>query len=260
MAPSLTEHLISLTPSSLKVATEHPFLLEAGKGTLSADRLAAWLTQDRLYGLMGYTKLLGGLLQRCPSFDVPPGHPKSDLYWKRLRVLGGAMSNITREMAFFEDVARKNGLPLDVQPPSASSATSVKGNDEPLLGLLAPTTRGYIDYMATIASTATFEEALVLLWSMEHLYLTAWRFALSTQKALSQPAQPSPAVSALSELIPNWTSREFEVFVEEIAELVEGIDEEWKRDGEKRERLEAVWKACVYYEQGFWEAGSPWGH
>lgn len=92
MAPSLTEHLISLTPSSLKVATEHPFLLEAGKGTLSPDRLAAWLTQDRLYGLMGYTKLLGGLLQRCPSFDVPPGHPKSDLYWKRLRVLGGAMS------------------------------------------------------------------------------------------------------------------------------------------------------------------------
>lgn len=92
MASSLASHLASLTPQALKVATEHPFLLEAGKGTLSAERLAAWLTQDRLYGLIGYTKLLGGLLQRCPSFDVPPGHPKSDLYWKRLRVLGGAMS------------------------------------------------------------------------------------------------------------------------------------------------------------------------
>lgn len=22
--------------------------------------------------------------------------------------------------------------------------------------------------------------------------------------------------------------------------------------------LEAIWKACVYYEQGFWEAGRPW--
>lgn len=96
--------------------------------------------------------------------------------------------------------------------------------------------------MSNIAASATFEEALVLLWSMEHLYLTAWRFALSTQRSLSQPATASPAVSALSELIPNWTSREFEVFVEEIAELVEGIDEEWKRDGEKRES----------------ECGAPW--
>lgn len=93
MTTSITDHLLSLEHEAVKRATEtHPFLIQAGQGTLTADRLARWLTQDRLYGLLGYTKLLGGMLVQCPCPAAPPGHPLSDLMWERLRVLGGAMS------------------------------------------------------------------------------------------------------------------------------------------------------------------------
>ncbi|CAO1634525.1 unnamed protein product [Parajaminaea phylloscopi] len=254
---SLTDHLLGLSPAGLEEATQHPFLAAAGKGELPAEGLAAWLTQDRLYGLIGYTKLMAGLLAKCPSFDVGPESPLARQTWSRLNVLGFAMSNVTREMAFFEDVAKRNGLPLDTRPP-VQAADSAKAAGEPLLGLLAPTTRGYIDYMTSVALTGTFEEALVLVWAMEILYFKAWSFAKQVKQETSPAwdASRGPAASALTELIPNWTCDEFRGFVSDLSDLVNALDDDWRRpESGKLARLEAVWKACLWFETRFWDSG-----
>ncbi|PWN98273.1 heme oxygenase-like protein [Tilletiopsis washingtonensis] len=254
---ALTTHLLSLSASSYTHATQHLFLTRAGTGELTAEQLARWLTQDRLYALGGYVRFLGTLIAKCP---VPlggvgekgvEGDKAEQCARRRLMVLGGAMANITREVAFFEDVAARHGLSLQTPPVSSSS-------DDALLGLLAPTTRAYIDFqMATVAS-GTFEEGLVLLWAMEVLYLESWRHVRSF---LPFPSNSSSSVtSALSELIPNWTAPEFEHFVADIAELVDELPE---LDGRlspqagtnaARQRVESIWNETLFYEVRFWES------
>jgi thiaminase len=299
---ALTTHLLSLSASSYTHATQHLFLTRAGTGELTAEQLARWLTQDRLYALGGYVRFLGTLIAKCP---VPlggvgekgvEGDKAEQCARRRLMVLGGAMAvsppppsllprcpcvlmsrhqNITREVAFFEDVAARHGLSLQTPPVSSSS-------DDALLGLLAPTTRAYIDFqMATVAS-GTFEEGLALLWAMEvvrcpplprsgatslramltglrtQLYLESWRHVRSF---LPFPSNSSSSVtSALSELIPNWTAPEFEHFVADIAELVDELPE---LDGRlspqagtnaARQRVESIWNETLFYEVRFWES------
>lgn len=242
MAKSLTKHLLSLHEEHIESATHHPWLKQAGEGNLSSADLARWLTQDRLYGLMGYTRLMGGLMSKLPSQDVGPDTPHAKQMWSRLRVLSGATANITREMGFFEDVARKNNLPLDV-PQDASS----------LLGLLSPVTQGYIDYMANVAAHGTFEEAMILLWSMEVLYLKAWSYAAEVKRGRGSAAPTggdANANAALDELIPNWASKEFEHFVDEIAHLVDEIGA--YSSPEQIKRYEEVWARCLWFEERFW--------
>jgi thiaminase len=51
--------------------------------------------------------------------------------------------------------------------------------------------------------------------------------------------------------IPNWTSAEFEKFVDEIAELTDELyvrEEGWKRV----EVFKAVWEHILGIERGFW--------
>lgn len=245
---SLTAHLLSLHPTSVTAATEHPFLHRAGNGTLPAQSLAQWLTQDRLYGLMGYTRLMGGLMSKLPSYDVGPDTPHAEQLWRRLRVISGATANITREMAFFEDVARRNKLPLDI-PPSNGITTPATHSS-----LLAPTTQGYIDYMANVAANGTFEEALVLLWGMEVLYLKAWTYAKSVRDTGKSPQTGDAAArSALAELIPNWSSPEFAAFVDDIAALVDDVGK--TATEEQIARYRDVWARCLWFEERFWDAG-----
>lgn len=112
---TLTQRLVSdpAISTAYTRATQHPFLVSAGKLELSAKSLQAWLTQDRLYALCGYSCFLGLLISKCPAPAAGPQDPSSKLHRKRLTVLAGAMANIDREVGFFEDVARDNGLHLD---------------------------------------------------------------------------------------------------------------------------------------------------
>lgn len=116
MTLPLTEILLKQTGTEalfLK-ATQHPFLVSAGKLELSSASLQAWLTQDRLYALCGYASFLGILISKCPAPAAGPLDSTSKLHRKRLTVLAGAMVNIDREVGFFEDVAKKNNLDLNV--------------------------------------------------------------------------------------------------------------------------------------------------
>jgi hypothetical protein len=130
MSPSITESLLAspATASSYRNATQHPFLISAGRLEHSTGSLQSWLTQDRLYALCGYSAFLGLLISRCPTPIAGPTEPSSRLHRKRLTVLAGAMANIDREVGFFEEVARTHGLDLG----------TAKDKD---LGLLTPITR-----------------------------------------------------------------------------------------------------------------------
>ncbi|CAO1625384.1 unnamed protein product [Sympodiomycopsis kandeliae] len=240
---TLSSHLLSSTDATaLSQAVEHPFLTQAGNGTLSKPVLSAWLTQDRLYGLIGYTKLLSGLYAKLPTSALLNNNTAGvETMWKRLQVIGGASSNIVREMKFFEDVARKNNIPL-------------KNQQESLLGEVNEITRGYIDYISDIAANGTFEECLVLLWAMEVLYLKAWNWAkhIHFQTSTSKIAA-NEVNSALSELIPNWTSPEFTQFVNDITQLVDEID---VHSQQQLQDYQLVWNTTLWYEQRFW-TGSP---
>lgn len=144
------------------------------------------------------------------------------------------------EVRFFEETAGNNGVDLgEIQP------------KDRLLGLLNPITKGYIDFMISVASTQTYAEALVLLWAMEELYLQAWCFAASFTTSDNPPSEPGVA-SALDELIPNWTSQEFRVFVDKIRDLVDELPEEWY-GGEGLHKLQIIWNNVLWYEERFWE-------
>ncbi|PWN34421.1 heme oxygenase-like protein [Meira miltonrushii] len=262
---SLTEALLSLpnTSESYKRATQHPFLQRAGTLSLSTDSLQRWLTQDRLYALVGYSAFLGTLIAKLPAPIVGPSSSEGILHRRRLSVLAGAMANIDREVGFFEQVAKDNGLDLAAKSKPTAAQNEVDSHPQTSpgsslvdLGLLNNITRGYIDFMVSTASRGTFEEGLVLLWAMEKMYLDAWTYASKHLKseALSSKAnqQPGPA-KALLQLIPNWSSAEFAQFVKDIGELIDGLDV--KIDSDLGKRLQEVWIVTLWYEERFWQAG-----
>ncbi|TVY23160.1 hypothetical protein LHYA1_G008216 [Lachnellula hyalina] len=70
--PSLTTHLLHLSPSSFTCATQTPFLRHAGRGTLPKDVLARWLAQDRLYA-QAYVRFAAGWIGRVEMPVVVDG-------------------------------------------------------------------------------------------------------------------------------------------------------------------------------------------
>lgn len=131
MNATLTQQLLSLSKEDYAAATTHPFLVAAGRLTLSPQALQSWLAQDRFYALLGYTKFLGRLIAKIPSPEEDPDTVDSKVQRRRLAVLAGAMANIDREVNFFENVARENGLDLaakarDGSVESVSDKTKVR--------------------------------------------------------------------------------------------------------------------------------------
>lgn len=265
---SLTESLLNLpkTSQSYQRATKHPFLKNAGSLKLSKESLERWLTQDRFYALIGYSNFLGTLISKIPSQIVPHSSLESKIHRNRLTVLAGAMANIDREVGFFENVAEENGLNLSTKPlPNQAQKEVLKGEqssevDDSIvdLGLLNSITRGYIDFMVSVASRGTFEEGLVLLWAMEKMYLDAWTYAstfLSQTNIAKEQLEQSGNPRALTKLIDNWSSKEFQKFVKDIGDLVDELDVDI--NSEMGKRLQHVWITTLWYEERFWQAGLP---
>jgi hypothetical protein len=101
---SLTTQLYFLDDSAVSSATRHPFLAQAGKGTLLTSCLCTWLVQDKYYQL-AYVNFIGGLIAKVPlsssSFTSPGGESQSDeenLPWTTLDVLISALTNIRQEI------------------------------------------------------------------------------------------------------------------------------------------------------------------
>ena len=113
---TLSESLPRLTANSQEYikATQHEFLTLAGNGKLPLDRLALWLSQDRIYAAHAYAKFIGSLTARIPFRTED--HSTGDAEKKNqeiLRVLSFCLTNIVQEVNFFKDTADAFGMDLD---------------------------------------------------------------------------------------------------------------------------------------------------
>ncbi|PWN52480.1 heme oxygenase-like protein [Violaceomyces palustris] len=243
----LTDHLLSLAEEDQILATQNDFLRKAGEGTLEYERLRDWLIQDRFYALSGYTRFISILISKSEPTLEDPDHPEAIKYLDRLAVLTSALTNIDREIRFFEQVAKRNEIDLTHRTDPSNIKTSQ----------LNPLTRSYIDYMVSLASTRTYQESLVLLWAMEHLYYKAWSFASSflPKPTDHQTVGDRRVKGAMSQLIPNWSSESFKSFLDSISDLVDrDLGQGWyDLEGPNLKKLTDVWYNALWFEIRFWD-------
>ncbi|GAA5982730.1 hypothetical protein JCM5350_006229 [Sporobolomyces pararoseus] len=238
-----TQTMLQRYGADLKVAIEHPFLKAAGTYELDKDKLSEWLTQDRIYALCGYPKFIASLISATPLSSTSSQRASQSL----LGLFSFALSNIDREVGFFDSLGPKYGLDLEFPPPESKSFGKLQGS------LVKPTTKAYVDLLIATGAEAGIngglEEALVLLWGMEKIYLMAWTHA-KFQTPSSSVDTDSPTVKALKELINNWTMEEFVGFVERIEKEVEKLD--LQEGTEAWSRCEEMFKYNLLLEQQFW--------
>ncbi|KAK1920793.1 hypothetical protein DB88DRAFT_501073 [Papiliotrema laurentii] len=240
-----TQYLLDKYRSDFDAATQHPFLLATGDGSIDQAVLTQWLRQDYLYAYVGYLKFASLLLSRLPLPTSPPGpdsSPRTQALGRAIPLLTFSLANIKRETDFFVQTAQDHGLDLHPQ----GRMPDAPGPDG-LLGPYTALTRSYVDFLGATAAMGSLEDGLVLLWAMEKAYHTAWSYA--KRFVPSQPAQ-SPKEAALRLFVDNWTCDEFVGFVRDCTDVVDGL--EIDPDSETGKQAEEVFKRTLWLEQRFW--------
>ncbi|KAJ5492840.1 hypothetical protein N7539_001586 [Penicillium diatomitis] len=160
----------------------------------------------------------------------------------------------------------------DCEPcqPSRSTTTEVSSEQGPVFFCANPITRAYIDMFMSVASPGVSAiEGITVLWATEICYLRAWRYAASygRKKALEtetvtsvQAARIDGSVDAdggalRDRFIPNWSSEEFEEFVNRIGRVLDQMVDSFK-GAEEAEMIRAKclewWRQVVWLEERFW--------
>lgn len=224
----LTSHLLSHSSSTFQAATQHAWLKLAGTSQLSRPALLAWLTQDRLYALT-YPTFIGALLSKI---SLPSTASRtSTLEWRICNLLIDSLTNIRRELGMFEDVLRQE-------------FGWAEGGEVP-----RQETRAYADVFAGASrASASLLEGLVVLWATEKCYLEAWKYAKAQSGDRAREDGEEDVLQKT--LIPNWTSEEFETFVDTIGDLVNELGED-AAQGEWT-KAEEAWRQVLWAEERFW--------
>lgn len=124
-------------------------------------------------------------------------------------------------------------------------------------------TRAYIDmFMSAGSAGVPVIEGLTVLWATEVCYLRAWKYAAAFLKARiekedgSRPGSVDADGGALREkFIPNWSSDEFEAFVDQIGVVLNLMASQCKGVEEcemMRGRCLEWWRQVVWLEERFW--------
>ncbi|SPO07246.1 related to transcription regulator PAB1642 [Cephalotrichum gorgonifer] len=251
-APTLTSRLLNSDPAAFSKATQSAFLRSAALGQLQKDTLGTWLANDRLY-IHSYIKAAGLLLA---FLEYPQAIPKSgagaDAFTVRLlEWVIDALVNIRREEKFFLDAASRYGIPIDLpigEDGRASDAAKLEGlrRFEDLFGSVSPG-NGSLPWL----------EAAVLFYATEKAYLEAWTWAKS-QLVEQDPSEDADGGALRVEFIPNWTSKEFVVFVDQLGDIIdEAVSEQVGIHGvrtmeELSDRALKVWARVLAAEEVFW--------
>ncbi|KAK6516708.1 hypothetical protein TWF506_006600 [Arthrobotrys conoides] len=244
---TLTTHLLTLSPTAYKSATEHPFLTAAATNTLPTALLLEWLLQDRHYALT-YISFIGALLSKL---TIPTTSNRlSTLSWEIANTLIFSLNNIKAELELFDKVLFEE------------FGWNESGEVEVL-----PITRAYQDMFAGAGSAkASLLEGMVVLWATEGCYFDAWGFAKRSGKNGGGVTTPTITTTATTDggeersdvmtrvFIPNWTSEAFKGFVDTLEQLVNGIvkEEGVEVGGEVWQRCEATWRQVLWLEERFW--------
>lgn len=260
---ALTAHLLSLSIPQFKRTTTAPFLERAASGTLPKQVIAEWLANDRLY-IQGYISLAENLIRTIEATSTATlatatlatatSEDSTSIETRLLCWLDAALKNIQREAAWFDEMTTAYDL---TAPPPTSDQKSL----------------GVQRFEALFSSLSTHPpnpflpwlEGAVCLFSTEKVYYEAWRWARKQDRRRSQDSPPSAADYSADldggamrkEFIPNWSNREFLLFVETLERIVnEGVGEAVGRDETKwqevKRRAERVWQATLDAEEVFW--------
>lgn len=221
---------------------QSPFLKQAASGQVTQEKLSQWLAQDRLYA-QNYVNFVGGALTKL---RLPVTVDRSATEVKYSKLLSFALSNVIREVGFFEDTSEQYGLDLCPVWTEEESGMSGTGPNQ--------TTRSYIDLMSSSASSASsLLESATMLWGMEVCYYTAWSYAKQhlVQQDLQDLVSSNAAFAALhKEFIPNWTCDEFVQFVGDCKAVMDELAA--KASEEDKARATEVFRQVLWLEEKFW--------
>lgn len=244
---ALTTHLMSVNHQQLLRTTRHAFLARAANGALPKPLVAQWLAND-----LQYLKVYKGISEQTLS-TVRRTQPESaisdpeDIRSRLIAWLEAAIQNGNREEKFFQEVAQIYSIDLNI-----TEATKNEG------------LRRYESMFNTFTTSdrsafLPWLEGAVILWAMEKVYYEAWSWARR------QDAQSSPRTydsdldggAMRRELIPNWSNRDFLMFVEQLERILnEGVSSAVKGDDQSwaqvKTRTDAIWKAVLDAEEAFW--------
>jgi thiaminase len=238
---ALTTHLLSINHEQLLRTTHHPFLARAANGTLPKPLVAHWLAND-----LQYLKVYKGVSEQTLAL-VRRGSNAEDIETRLSAWLEAAVQNGTREENLFQEVASLYDLDI-----SLNEATKNDGlrRYEALFETFSTSPRNtFVPWL----------EGAVILWAMEKVYYEAWSWSRK-QDAQSSPKSyenDQDGGAMRKEFIPNWSNRDFLMFVEQLERIInEGVSSTVRGDeklwGEIKSRTEGVWKAVLDAEEVFW--------
>ena len=228
--PSLTGHLLQLDPRALEDASQHPFLRAAATNQLRREDLMAWFAQDRHYQ-RSYINFIAGMLFRISlSGDADR---LETLEGRTVVLLIGCLTNIVEEVKLFDKTGEAEGWVDDI------------GGVEPSVQ-----TRSYQDLFAgAIVPSRPFLVGIAVLWATELCYLRAWQYTRSFVD-LRMSATEQGIVQKT--LIPNWTSTEFEAFVEVIRNRLDEFGRGYDEFGPEWKECTIAWRQVLRMEREFW--------
>ncbi|KAJ5760889.1 hypothetical protein N7520_008045 [Penicillium odoratum] len=157
------------------------------------------------------------------------------------------------------DICKSEGEP--VKPSSGGHTESIPPLERggPVVFAATRSTRAYIDmFMSAGSAGVPIIEGLAVLWATEVCYLQSWKYAAAFLKARAETDDGSNDADggALREkFIPNWSSDEFEEFVDRIGEVLNLLASQCKGAEEcemMRGRCLEWWRQVVWLEERFW--------
>ncbi|KAI2487494.1 TenA transcription activator [Pyrenophora tritici-repentis] len=248
---ALTTHLLAINHQQFLRATKDPFLERAAKGTLPKPLIAQWLANDRQY-LQGYLSTISNTLNLIRSTHKPTTAPgaEPEIETRLISWLEAGIKNGEREMRLFQEVAEIYNI--DIHPSPLPDNIKSEG------------LRRYEALFANVASQAPnpfipWLEGVVLLWSTEKVYYDAWSWA-RRQDSQSLPRNyenDQDGGAMRREFIPNWSNRDFMMFVEQLERILnEGVTSAVNRNEESwtsvKSRADPIWRALLDAEEAFW--------
>ncbi|KAJ5749134.1 uncharacterized protein N7511_010830 [Penicillium nucicola] len=127
------------------------------------------------------------------------------------------------------------------------------------------TTRAYIDmFMSAGSAGVSVLEGLAVLWATEVCYLRAWKFAAGCMREHGEEkddySEDADGGALRGQFIGNWSSVEFEAFVDSIGDVVDEMAGQLKGAEESemmRGRCLEWWKQILWLEERFWPNVEP---
>jgi thiaminase (transcriptional activator TenA) len=216
-----SDELRAATAAIWEAQHAHPFVVGIGEGTLDFDRFAHWIRQDYLF-LIDYSRMLALGAARAP--DLATMSRFADL----------ARATLSEEMELHRSYCEELGI----------------SRDELEREQMAPTTRGYTDFLVRVAQSGDFAELVAALLPCMWGYSEIGR---------GLAGRGLPGDERYAKWIEMYASAEFAELASWCRELADEVGEGLAPAA--RLRATDAFRTSSRYELAFWEmawTGEAW--